>query len=469
MAELPISELPILGQFDFAEDDREKFQGVNRFNKAFWVDDDRVDEFAQYLLDEYQVNHNIRTAPQKVQYFNTLKIIICNLIVSYKSGKTYIAINLGANEFLCDIAKYEPVHITRTIFGNLIKWLVDEDYLNLYKSTNNPTIGISSMIEILDPIKDLIDSYELKFKDIFFHDEYRFVQQKDEAKELVDYKDTEETKYREDILQRYIKLLNASDVTIDDKSISKPVSLNSTFLGKIGSYGRINGGEWMNCKSELRKTIKINGSSTVEVDISNCSIRLASNINGNDLPLDINVYEVEGVEEALVKKISIIMQNINPTSVADGLNKVTGAVLNSYIEEASNRVAMRDIQGGGDGRAVASEKKRYLNTHQSNKEIMTANSIPYTRQELRAIVNRVYEYHNEFADGWLLCGRGLELQYKESQVAFKVIEKFLELDKVVLTIHDSFITKEEDKELLVDVVSSSYQELYKYLPKLSYK
>lgn len=461
MSELPISELPILGQFDFAEDNKEKFQGVNRFNKAFWVDDERVDDFAQYLLDEYQVNHNIRTAPQKVQYFNTLKIIICNLIIAYKSGKSYIAINLGANEFLCEISKYEPIHITRTIFGNLVKWLEEDDYLNLYKSTNNPTIGISSMLEILDHTKDLIDSYELKFKDIFFHDEYRFVQKKDEEKKLVDYEDTEETKHREDILHRYIKLLNASDVTIDNKPISKPVSLNSTFIGKIGSYGRINGGEWMNCKSELRKTIKIDNSSTVEVDINNCSIRLASNINGIDLPKNINLYELEGVEEALVKKISIIMQNINTTSVADGLNKVTGALLNSYIEEVSNRIAIRDIQGGGDGRAVASEKKKYLNINQSNKEIMTANGIPYTRQELRAIVERVYEYHNEFADGWLLCGRGLELQYKESQVAFKVIEKFLELDKVVLTIHDSFITKEEDKELLVDLTIFDFSSFIK--------
>jgi hypothetical protein len=468
MAVFNINELPILAQYQFAENDKEKFQGVNKFNKAFWVEDDRVDDFTKYL-NEYKYVNNIRNPQLEIQYFNTLKIIICNLIVAYKSNKSYISISLGSGKFVCDITKYEPIHITRTVFKNLIYWLVKDDYLNIYKSPNNPTIGISSLVQILEPIKELVDSYELKFKDIFFHSDYKFVQQKNEAKELIDYTQTEETAYRENILQRYNKLLSNSNITIDEKPISSPVSLNSTYIGKVGSYGRINGAEWINCKSELRKTIKIENKETLEVDISNCSIRLAADLNGKSIPQEINVYDIADIEKELVKKISVIMQNISSSSTVDGLNKVTGAVFNSYIKEVSSRAAIKDIQSGGNGRAAASEKKRYLTTNQSNKEIMNNNGIPFRRQELRKIVERVYDYHKLFAYDWLLCGKGLELQYKESQVTFKVIEKFLELNKVVITVHDSFITTVDDKELLVNLVNSSYKEVVGCLPKLSYK
>lgn len=468
MAEYSFEQLPIIGQFYFAEDDKDKYKSVNKFNKAFWPNGERIDELTQTLLDEYQAVNRIRTASQKEQYFNTLKIIVSNLIVAYKSKKSFIAIQLGSKEFLCNVPKYEPVRITRTVFKNLIDWLVGADYLNLYRASNNPSLRVSSMLELLPSIKEWIDDYELKYKDVIMHDDYRYVQKK-QGDELVDYEDTEETQFREGVLKEYSRLLSDTEITIDNEPISKPVSLRSLLRGDDKSYGRINGGEWMNCKGELRKTIEIEKEETVEIDISNCSIRLASNLNGIDIPQEINVYAMQDIDEELVKKISIIMQNIDSSSTADGLNKVTGAVLNSYTKEVANKIAIRDIQGGGDGRTVASAKKRYLNTHQSNKEIMTANGIPYTRQELREVVNKVYSYHSKFADGWLLCGRGLELQYKESQVTFKVIEKFLELGKVVLTIHDSFITTVTDEEILVEVINNSYKEVVGYLPKLSYK
>jgi len=469
MAEFRIQQLPILGQIEFADDDREKYKGITRLNKAFWIDDERVNNFTEYLFDEYTHTNPIRYTTDKEKYFNTLKVLVCNFIAAYKSYNPYISVNLGSSSFLCDIDKYEPVRITRTIFRNLINWLSDENYINLYISDANPLIGLSSMIEVLEPVQTLIDDYELKFKDIFFHDNYSFIELTNEKKELIDYEPDDETKYRDEILKAYNFFLTKSNITLEDTPIRKPVCLTSRFIQRVGEYGRINGGEWMNCKSEKRKTIKIDDSDTVEIDISNSTIRMAAHINGNEIPHQVDVYSIDDIDRELVKDIVVIMQNITSSSEADGLNKVTGAILNKLIDEQTAKLAFRDIQQGGDGIAVVSAKKTYLTRNQSNKEVMTNNGIPYTRQELREVVGRVYTYLNSFASGWLLVGRGKELQYRESQVAFKVIEKFLELDKVVLTIQDSYIAKKEDTKLLDEVISSSYYDLFKFKPKLSYK
>ena len=465
MAEYTIHQLPIIKQIKSSENDYEKNKGITRLNKVFWSEDKRINELTKYLFNKYITVRPIRYSTDEDKYFSTLKVLICNFVVAYKSKNSFISVNLGSSSFVSKSSKNEPVKITRTIFKNLVEWLMNEEYINLYRSDANPLISISSMMEVLEPIKEMIDSYELEYKDIFFHKDYSFIKLKSEDDKFVDYDSTEETEYRNNILKEYNYYLTKSDITLEGSTIKKPVSLTSRYIGKIGQYGRINGGEWMNCKSEKRSTIKIDNKETIEIDISNSTIRLAAHLNGIDIPLEKDVYKIDDINRDTVKDVVVILQNVNAKSEKDGLNKVTGAIFEKYIAKASGI----DIMHGGDGKFAIAEKKKYLNKHQSNKEIMAANRIPYTRQEIRGIVDIVYTNLNQFAYGWLLSGRGLELQYKESQVVFKVIEKFLELDKVVLTIQDSYITKKEDSKLLEEVISSSYLELFKYSPKLSLK
>ena len=51
--------------------------------------------------------------------------------------------------------------------------------------------------------------------------------------------------------------------------------------------------------------------------------------------------------------------------------------------------------------------------------------------------------------------KGIELMYLDSEMVAKVIKYFVEKDKPILPIHDSFIVREEDKEYLQAAMSNS--------------
>jgi len=478
MAEYAFDELPIKGHLDFPDEEKSSFGLVNHFNKVFWSHDERIDEITEFLLDEYQESHKIRTKQQAQQYFDVLKVIVCNLVVARKTGKDYISVQLGTKNFVCTITKYEPVRITRTLFRKLLDWL-SQKHLNLYRAPNNPRHGLSSVLELTPTMKEWIDGYEFKLdgwvdngelkftNEIHIHDAYRFVQKK-RGDELVDYVDTEESLHREDILTRYNRRLSNTVITIDGKYINKPVALRSTYRGDNESYGRINGGEWMFCNGELRRTIQINYEDTVEIDIANSTIRLAADISGSGFPHDVDVYQIDGIGREVVKQASTIMQNVEGSSVNDGLNKVTSALFTQYKDKASKAISEQDLMEGGDGK-MASHARQIINQNQNNKEVLAKYGIPYTRRELREMVQRVYEYHSRYAGDWLLTGKGLQLQFLESQVTFKVIEKFLELGEVVLTIHDSYIAIINNKLLLENTIKDAYRSVTGCLPVLKSK
>jgi hypothetical protein len=201
-------------------------------------------------------------------------------------------------------------------------------------------------------------------------------------------------------------------------------------------------------------------------------LRIAANLNKWDLPEHADLYQIKDVPRQVVKNIAQIMQNIIGKSVKDGLNKVTAALLEKYVKERTNNRINRLITKGttpAEAQKEAGKIKNHIYNNQNNKEEMLSNGIPYDRKEMRAIVKQVYDFHKIFASGWLMCGRGMELMFIESKITFKVIEEFIALDEVVLTVHDSFIAKTSNKQLLEQVLNKSYEHYTCYSPKLSYK
>ena len=471
MARYEFQDLPIINAVQFEEDGTIRIDGVGSFNSTLWSDKEEIADVVALLLDEYELKNNIRTRNLREQYGNTLTILTCNFVVCIKSKKEFLATPLGSKNFLEKIEKYQPIKITRTKFNNLIDWLADEGYINLYVAPAIGAISYSSVTQILQPARDLIDEYGLHPGHVFYHEDYRFVHKKNDHKNLIDYQDDNETAYREKVLKDYNAMLSRAEISIDDKPISKPVGLSSTIYGD-SSYGRINGGEWMYCKSKKRSTIKIDGEQTIEIDVSNCTLRIAANLNKWDIPEHADLYQIEGVPRQVVKNIAQIMQNISAKSVKDGLNKVTGALLEKYVKEKTESYINRLISKGAtpaEAQRQAKKLKTHIQTNQNNKEEMLSNGIPYDRKEMRAIVEQVYDFHKIFASGWLMCGRGMELMFIESKIAFKVIEQFITLNEVVLTVHDSFITKASNKQLLERILNESYKSYTCYSPKLLYK
>ncbi|MGH2307827.1 hypothetical protein ACRCD8_08655 [Aliarcobacter sp. ERUVET-8] len=464
-----IEDCNLYGQFIFGEI-KEQYKGVMPFRKFFDSHNKDVDEIVDDILDEYGYK-NIRTEQLVSDYRTVLKIIVCNLILAIKGNTKYMSISLNKTNYTNRIERYEPFKITYTVFYNLVIWLADNNYIDLYKASSNPNGGIITVIKPLDILIETVNAYEIKYFDVIVHSKYEYITVKDSNKLLVDYIDNEETKYRSSILESYNKLLNEQNITIDNNLIQYPIALESKYNHSVGLNGRIYGGDWINCKSELRSKIKINGKTTKEIDIKNCSIRLAAHLNNKFVPDNIDLYLLDGVDRNTVKLISNIMLNINKTtSFIHGINNVTKAAFNSIKEQAVNRI----IYSNNNNLSIEDKKlekiKHFtiIDNNKNNTDILSDYGIEYTINALKEYVITIYNYYKLFADGWLMTGKGLELQHKDSEICFKVIEKFLSMNKVVLTVHDSFITVDEDIELLKEVIVDSYSEIVNYKPLLKY-
>ncbi|MGJ0360701.1 hypothetical protein [Aliarcobacter cryaerophilus] len=430
------------------------------FRKFYYSTSDSVDEIVDNIFTEYKEHIKIRTRELESDYRTVLKIIVCNLIFAVKSNTEYISISLNKNNYSKHIAKYEPFKITYTVFYNLVIWLADNNYIDLYKASSNPNGGIITVIKPLDILIETVNAYEIKYFDVIVHSKYEYITVKDSNKLLVDYIDNEETKYRSSILESYNKLLNEQNITIDNNLIQYPIVLESKYNHSVGLNGRIYGGDWINCKSELRSKIKINGKATQEIDISNCSIRLAGHLNNKLMPDNIDLYSMDGIDRDTVKQIGTVMLNTDiPKTHKQGIENVTKTVFNKKVKEVKKEIAINGNLTIKDTESKISKHISIINNNQNNIDVLSSYGFKWTRSELKEYVKKVYNYYKLFADSWLMTGKGLELQHKDSVICFKVIEKFLAMNKVVLTVHDSFITVEEDIELLKDVIVASYKEV----------
>jgi len=440
-----LDSLPFYLDIFQSEDKKDLYKYSKLFHKALWSENENLDKVVNEIFQE--CNIKVIRSDYKENHIDILKIIVCNLLSVYNTDKKYIAISLNTNNY--NTKNKEAIKVTFRTFKKLIESLANDNYIDLFKSKNNPSIKISSMILLKNKLLKLLNKYNIKPEDVFIHNDYKFVSLKINKK-LVDFEHTEDTIYRQKILKRYNEFLNTQHITIDNSIISHPIAVESIFTNTLSSNGRIFRGDWMHCKSELRSTIKINGKKTTEIDIANCAIRLVSHLN-NYNSSEKDLYLINNIDRDLVKRVTNIMLNVNAKRINSGIETVAKTIFNE------------------DTQILSKKEKNLINIIEKNKEnflILKNYGFSYTFSELKAKVKEIYNHYKTFANNYLFKGKGLELQYIDSKICFKVIEKFLELNKVVLTIHDSFITLEEDRDLLKKVVEDCYYELTNHYPIL---
>lgn len=423
-----LEDLGLQRQFDYSENDHDRYEGITKFTKLFWSEADSINDLTSALLDEYITDKGIRYTNDRIKYYNILKIILCNCCMSHFSGRKHITISLSKKYYSKQLERYIPIPFSYKIFINILDWLVDdENYLNLYVAPNNPNSKQSSIIVSNQTLINYIMNYEIRFQDIKYHERVENIILKKDSFPI-GYEDTEETIYRRTILQQYNSQLNTQTISIRNITIIVPINVASIYTNTLSQNGRIFGAPWINRSKEDRSTIKINGRETIEVDIATCSIRIALHLNGHNVPDNIDMYRINSYDRELIKKITNTMFNVKANSPRQGCSKTVLAFKKDYFD---------------------------------NGQIC-----PYPTALIREAADKAYDYYRLSINDWLFGGRGLELQHWDSMVCFKVIETFLNMNKVVLTIHDSFITTIDDENLLRETIINSYREVIGYEPVL---
>ena len=387
------------------------------FKFTLWSEAEEMDALVDDLISEYLIDYSpIRYGSKLQTYRDTLKVILNNAL-AYQSMD--IIVSLRSNEYSID-KRYNPANLSYRIMQNLLEFLDTSGYILLLRGDQGNTgIQRRTQFEVTSKLIYLMDSYGLRISMLSMHMGTETVELK-RSKKLSGYNDSDTTYKRREILKEYNELLNSNrkQIALLDQPITEPIHMRCIFTENLGRGGRVYGGLWQNAKKEDRKGITLYGQETVEVDIRNCSLSMAMHLSGYETEGDL--YNIEGYPRELVKIAVQIMLNISAKSDKDGINKTANSLFDNTGED-----------------------KEYL----------------------KQMVRIIYEHYSHISE-WFFTGRGLLLQYYDSEVCFRVIEEFVKRGRIVLTIHDSFIVSEDDQGLLMDTLKNSYQYVIGKLPTL---
>lgn len=118
----------------------------------------------------------------------------------------------------------------------------------------------------------------------------------------------------------------------------------------------------------------------------------------------------------------------------------------------------------GFSRAQIKKMFQVMNNSSSEAQALRGYEDPETGknnlrlEHTRPILEAVKEKHSEIVDYFFL-EKGLELMRKEAEVARGIMERFLEVDKPILPIHDSFVVQASQAEFLKDAMYEALREV----------
>jgi hypothetical protein len=207
-----------------------------------------------------------------------------------------------------------------------------------------------------------------------------------------------------------------NETSVDDQHLSSTLDFSRVQLRRIFSRnlmtkgGRFYGGWWQSLPSQYRGHILINHKKTVEVDYSGMSLRIFAALQGKELSIDKDIY------------------NLN----------------------------FENWQGSKDSRRkpIKTFVNAMLNDEQGNYRL------PKTKQALTGLThnelkNKLFETYVWLEDA-IHAGIGLDTQFHDSQIAMTVMKEMMADGILVLPIHDSFIVRNSCEVVLKSVMTKAF-------------
>lgn len=232
---------------------------------------------------------------------------------------------------------------------------------------------------------------------------------------LIDYADTDHTKAMRAKVEKINHRLTATDITLNGSPVH-PRTLYRTFNnGAFDQGGRFYGGGWIMLHEQERLNLRLDGEAVVEVDYVAHHPRLLHALEGCPLPLDVDPYNIPGLERSVVKLAVQCLFNSTP-----------GQRLRLPQE------ALQDLpQGITSAEVFKAVKKAFA---------------PIARH--------------------FKTGAWAKLQYLDSELAEAILLALDAQGIPCLPVHDSFIVKVSDGEALKRVMVEEYQRMVGHAPAL---
>ena len=415
-----------------------------------WSDYPEVNDFINLIYDAYFSNQNGKKSIAKKH----IKIVLLDLYVAWLDDPDLcIAVNMTrdfySKNFGTDTTRYNELNISaKTI--HVVTTLKDKGLVGYKRGVEAQEGYGSGFVSRIWAKPKLISMFERsalnKFM-IYSHYDREMLVLRDEDKNDINYADTEETESQRLVVQQYNDILELTFIDIGSansprleieknkgsKSQDKPHYVHILHKGKFthrvfnnsswDEGGRFYGGFWQRIGQDYREQILINNEETVELDFSSLHPVLAYVQAGVDYwkEHDIGPYDisVNGIEDA----------------------KVSREVIKKLFLLALN----------------AKDQTTLFKAFRSEFDYSLLDGLEYsfTDDALGAILDSIKARHTKIADQ-IATGAGTVLMNLDSRIVEFVIQRFLDNNSVVLSVHDSFIVIERHRDRLLAAMKDAW-------------
>lgn len=387
--------------------------------------DGAFDVIVAYLMDELSSDDIGR--PKQVK--KHLESILCNIYRVYEMDETkYVALSRNKNKYALK-SRANKVGLTAKIIG-VVDALFEKGYLEQHKGFRFKNNRKRTRIIHTEKLRELFLRFGITSSDVKYHEKTECILMRDKVKEDYEYDDGVRIVEHRDNLTRYNNLLEATDITspyhdnyvFHDKFIRRIFNNRSWLDG-----GRFYGGEWQRWSSFDRSKILLNGEKTVEVDYSGLHFILVYALIGVDYWKEVgsDPYELE---------------EFKGNKLVRDFFKVVSLILLNAKDEVS---ALKAIN----------EEVRFK--HPTQWKGLKKFELDY-----KELIEDFKQQHPQLVEGgYLMSGIGVMLQGIDAYIAELVINWFVNENRPVLCIYDSFIVIKDNKEVLESVMVEMFSKV----------
>ena len=354
---------------------------------------------------------------------HNLKVVLLDLYVKWIEDPDLVTAFSRTHSDYKAKSRYNELHISKKVI-RVVDILESVGLLHQAKGFYNrgqndgypKGMGKLSRIWPSYALREMFEECRINPQTIANHPERETVILRGRKRKLIEYEDNRATRDMRSFLRRFNIFLQKSD-------ISHPRhGYRSSFTRCIFNRGHWDEGgrfynDWQNITSKERSEFLLNGEPTVEIDYSAIHPYLLYAERGLESPwtlMDVlfeDPYDHKDFSRAQMKTMFLVMLNCERESQA----------LRAYKDPVTGK-----------------------------------RPLPFV--ETRPILEAIKEKHSEIRDAFC-SDQGIKLMWKDDQIAKGVMERFLEANKPILPIHDSFVVQASQAEFLKDAMYHSLREV----------
>ena len=422
-----------------------------------WSDYPVVNDFVdkiweQFLAAEF-INSKSRGKRAKTPSKGQFKVLLLDLFVAWKEDpELLIGVSLTRSAFRPG-SRYNALHISYKIV-EVIHYLKKIGLIDMHLGSESPRRV--TRIWPTEQLKEIFNKTNFSLLMFRPHEKAEVIilnnkelNTKDELSDKAKPQPYEDQDYAEiprmrEELQRYNELLWKSFIDLQDQETTLylhqfwnrsknrrdvrrlTIGHQNKFVKRVfyrGCWllgGRFHGGFWQQIDKEKRKQIRINDSSTVELDFSGLHLNIAYALEGLQSPSN-DPYTVEP------------LIGYSPEQQRQWLKSLVLVVINAKNEKEAFK-AFRSEQSAG------SVAKRFSD------------------QKISILLEEFKRKHRPI-EHYLCSDKGVRLMNIDGAIVAKVLNHFTNIREPILSVHDSFICRLECKDEVVRVMNEIVSDM----------